>query len=224
MDAIIKVGGSLAEAPSALKNLGVALSQIAKKHQVVEDTGGGRFADNVRDNDATFHLPALTAHRMAILAMDQYGLLLSHVIPEAVICESLREVKKILKNGKVKIFLPSKFLIECDPFEPSWDVTSDSITAFIATELKIAKVVFVTDVDGIYAPESRENANPTLLETVATNDLQKFVTRTSVDKFLPTILSRHVLDCYVVNGRYPERIEAVLSGKETVCTRILSVK
>ena len=188
MDAIIKVGGSLSETPNVLNKLGVALSQMAKKHQVVVVPGGGRFADNVRDIDATFHLPALTAHRMAILAMDQYGLLLSHVIPDAITCESLRGLKKIAKIGKVTILLPAKFLVECDPFEPSWDVTSDSITAFIATQLKTTKVILVTDVDGIFAPESKENENPTLLETVTPSDLQKFVTRTSVDKFLPTIL------------------------------------
>lgn len=221
---MIKIGGSLAETPDALKMLGASLSQIAKKRQVVIIPGGGRFADAVRDLDATFHLPASISHRMAILAMDQYGLLLSHFIPNASKCDAIGEAKKLSKAGKVAIFLPSKFLNERDPFEPSWDITSDSITAYIATQIKAHKVILVTDVDGIFAQEPKENANLTLLSTISVFELQKFGVRTSVDKFLPTYLIEHSLDCYVVNGHYPERIEAVLSGKETICTRILTGK
>ena len=221
---MIKIGGSLAETPDALKRLGAFLSQIAKKRQVVIIPGGGRFADVVRDLDATFHLPAMMSHRMAILAMDQYGLLLDHVIPNASICDSVVEAKKLSKAGKVAIFLPSKFLNERDPFEPSWDITSDSITAYLATELKAPKAILVTDIDGIFAQEPKEKPNPTLLSTISAFELQKFGIRTSVDKFLPRYLIKHPLDCYVVNGHYPERIEAVLSGKETVCTRILASK
>jgi aspartokinase-like uncharacterized kinase len=44
--------------------------------------------------------------------------------------------------------------------------------------------------------------------------------RTSVDKFLPKLLLNLPIDCFVVNGLFPERVKAVLDGQEAVCTLI----
>ncbi len=161
----------------------------------------------------------MVSHRMAILAMDQYGLLLCGVVPEARACDSLKAVRDASGSGRLAVFLPSKFLSRSDPFEPSWDVTSDSIAAFIAHRLSAEKTVFVTDVDGIFIadPKSGETA---LLEEVSVETLLKLPSRTSVDRHLPRFLSVKPMDCYVVNGKYPDRVTAVLSGRTTVCTRI----
>ena len=58
MDAVIKVGGSLAEKPAALKALCTRLSEIAKEHSVVVVPGGGKFADAVRECDNQYGLSA----------------------------------------------------------------------------------------------------------------------------------------------------------------------
>jgi aspartokinase-like uncharacterized kinase len=108
-----------------------------------------------------------------------------------------------------------------DPFDPSWDVTSDSIAAYIACKLKAGNVVFVTDVDGIFTADPKNHGNVRLLSQVSVDALLGFSERTSVDKFLPVFLSQHELNCYVVNGLFPERLAAILSRQETVATRIL---
>ncbi|MCW4009650.1 MAG: delta 1-pyrroline-5-carboxylate synthetase [Candidatus Bathyarchaeota archaeon] len=220
MDAVIKVGGSLAENPEALKALGFVLSGAAKKHRLVVVPGGGRFADAVRELDAKFGLPAVVSHRMAIFAMDQYGLLLSQVFPVAVACDSLGEALALAEKGKLAVFLPSKLLLQGDPFSPSWEVTSDSIAAYIAVRLGATKAVFVTDVDGIYTDDPKRCADAALLSSVSVSELQKMGKRTSVDKFLPQFLLQNWLECCVVNGNYPERVEAALSNHQTVCTKI----
>ena len=112
-------------------------------------------------------------------------------------------------------------LLKFDPFEPSWDVTSDSIAAYIASKLKADKVVFVTDVDGIFSEDPKKHGNAQLLSQVSVADLMRLSERTSVDKFLSNFLSRHTLNCCVVNGRFPDRLAALLCGQETVSTRIL---
>ena len=224
MDAVIKVGGSLADTLDALKTLGAELCRLAKKHQITVVPGGGRFADVVRDLDAKFALPAMATHRMAILAMDQYGLLLSQVIPESCTCDSLEDAQKISSKGQVAIFLSSKLLFADDPLEPSWDVTSDSISAYIAAKLNALTVILVTDVDGVFTKDPKSQSDATLMKTISTNELIKFHKRTSVDKFLPKFLMKNQLDCYVVNGRFPERIGAILSGQKVICTRITSGK
>jgi aspartokinase-like uncharacterized kinase len=221
LEAVIKVGGSLSETPQTLEALSSELSRLAKRHRFVVVPGGGKFADAVRELDARFHLPSAISHRMAILAMDQYGLLLSQVIADSKTCDSLKAAREISRSGQAAILLQFKMLRKSDPFEPSWDVTSDSIAAYIACKLKADKAVFVTDVDGIFTADPKNHGEARLLSHVSVENLLRFSERSSVDKFLPVFLSQHTLNCYVVNGRFPERLAAILSGQETVATRIL---
>ena len=221
MDAVIKIGGSMAEIPDALKALCLELSNIAKKHQVVVIPGGGKFADAVRELDAKFRLPPLFSHRMAILSMDQYGLFLSQIIPNSCICDSFQEIEQISERGKVALFLPSRVLFEEDPFKPSWDVTSDSISAYFAIKLQATKIILITDVDGIFDKNPKQNSNAQLLCKVSADELLSHTERSSIDRFLPNLLLENQLDCFVVNGLYPARISEILKGQKTTCTQIV---
>jgi hypothetical protein len=64
MDAVMKIGGSLAEDPERLRALCTKLSEFAKKYAIVVVPGGGRFADVVRDFDKRFILFSGISHRM----------------------------------------------------------------------------------------------------------------------------------------------------------------
>ena len=222
MDAVIKVGGSLAETPEELRALCVELCQIAKEYAFVVVPGGGRFADAVREFDKKYALPPVVSHRMAILAMDQYGLVLSHLIPESCCLNGFKEVKSIREAKKVPVFLPSKLMFRDNSLEASWDVTSDSIAVYIAHRLHAERVILVTDVNGVFTKDPKKFADAKLMSEVSVRELLSFAERTSVDKFLPKYLSKNPIDCYVVNGKHPERIKAVLSGRKTICTRILA--
>jgi 5-(aminomethyl)-3-furanmethanol phosphate kinase len=220
LDAIIKVGGSLAENPQALKGLGNELCRLSKRYALVVVPGGGKFADVVRVLDANFSLPPIISHQMAILAMDQYGLFLSKVIPESITCQTLAEAKRLSAKRALPILLPSKLLSHKAPFVPSWDVTSDSISAYIAVKLNACKVIFTTDVDGIFSEDPRCSSHANLLAAISAGDLLELGTRTSVDKFLPELLKKNPIDCYVVNGFHSERVGQVLSEKPFIGTRI----
>ena len=222
MDAVIKVGGSLAETPEVLRALCVELCQIAKEYAFVVVPGGARFADVVRDFDEKFALPPVVSHRMAILAMDQYGLVLSHLIPESRCFNSIKTVKCISEDKKVSVLLPSKLMFLEDSLETSWDVTSDSIAAYIAHRLHAERVILVTDVNGVFTKDPKKFVDAKLMSEVSVGELLSYAERTSVDKFLPKYLSKNPIDCYIVNGKHPERIKAVLSGRKTICTRIVA--
>jgi len=122
----------------------------------------------------------------------------------------------------VPIFLPSRLMFQDDPLEHSWDVTSDSIAAYIASRLNTDKVILVTDVDGIFTSDPKKYSDAKLIKKLSTKKLLKLAQRTSVDKFLPKLLLNTQIDCYVVNGAYPERIEAILAGQHTICTLVKS--
>jgi aspartokinase-like uncharacterized kinase len=222
MDAIIKVGGSLAEDPAALRALCNRIGEIAKKYRIVVVPGGGKFADVVREFDQRFALSPDISHRMALLGMDQFGLLLSQIIPNSCAVYLLNDAKQLSEIRVVPIFLPSRLMFQEDPLEHSWDVTSDSIAAYIASRLHADKVILVTDVDGIFTSDPKKHSDAKLIKELSASELLKAVQRTSVDRFLPKLLSKTQMDCYVVNGAYPERIEAILAGQHTICTLVKS--
>ena len=217
---VVKVGGSLAMYPSSLRALCQKLSTLSKKHRLVVIPGGGEFADTVRAVDKRFNLSSRVSHRMAILGMDQYGLMLAELIPDCVAVVDLDEIAKAHDLGKVPIFLPSKLLFSEDPLENSWDVTSDSIALYTAYRLQARRALLVTDVDGVFTSDPREKKWAKLIEKVTPSELLALEKRTSVDKALPKLLSQWQIDCFVVNGLFPERIEAILDGREDIYTTI----
>ena len=220
MDATLKIGGSLAEEPDKLRALCMELVEMAGKHRVTVVPGGGRFADVVRELDERYHLQDTVAHNMAILAMDQYGMFLSTITPGSRTTRTLDGARRHSEAGLVSILLPSRLMSRADPLPHSWEVTSDSITAYIAGELRSEKLVLVTDVDGIYTGDPKDDPAAELIEEISVAELSTRDARTSVDAYLFNIISKERLDCYVVNGGYPERVRAILDNELPRCTRI----
>ncbi len=181
--------------------------------------GGGEFADTVRQFDKRFSLSNQASHKMAILGMDQYGWLLLDLIPAAVASTGLQEARKALAEGKLAVFLPAKFMLKGDPLENSWSVTSDSIALYIAHRLYAKRLMLVTDVDGVYYADPKTNPKATLIEEISSHKLST-LKRTSVDSALAGLLLKWRMDCFVLNGAYPDRVEAVLEGQKTVYTHI----
>ena len=217
---IVKVGGSLALYPEKLRNLCTKINEISKKQKLIIVPGGGEFADVVRCVDKRFHLSCNTSHKMAILGMDQYGLLLSDLMPYSVTANKLIEIKHFLDLDQLPIFLPSNSMIREDPLKNSWAVTSDSIAVYIASRLKVTKVLLITDVDGIYNNDPKTVSDAKLINDISASALLAMNKRTSVDEELPNLLLKNPIDCYVVNGLFPERIKSVLEGQEAICTLI----
>jgi aspartokinase-like uncharacterized kinase len=219
---VIKVGGSLAVEPDVLRGLCVELSRVAERFRVVVVPGGGEFADVVRDIDERFELGSGASHRMALLGMDQFGLVLSELIPNCCVASSLSVIGGLGSSGRVVVLLPSRLVFRARSLEASWDVTSDSVAAYVAGRLGATKLILVTDVDGVFSGDPKVDKDVELLAEVSASGLLEWGVRTSVDRFLPRLLLKFGLDCFVVNGRFPERVARVLTGESTVCTHILA--
>lgn len=219
MQAVLKIGGSLTKQPNSLVKLCKELSILAKTHRIVVVPGGGELADTVRRLYKTFTLSNVTAHKMAILAMDQFGLLLTDITPDAYFSYEIKKIKNNLET-KLPIFLPSKLMFLEDPLENSWDVTSDSISAYFADKFEANELVLVTDVDGIFKHNPKKGVKNKLIENISVKELLDLKDRTSVDKFLPKMILQSNLDCYVVNGKHPKRVRQILKNKDTICTHI----
>ncbi|UCH06015.1 MAG: uridylate kinase, partial [Candidatus Thorarchaeota archaeon] len=77
----MKIGGSLASSSEELRRLMQSIEDLSNHHTLVIVPGGGPFADNVRELQVALNASDSSAHWMAILAMEQFGELLSQYAP-----------------------------------------------------------------------------------------------------------------------------------------------
>ena len=213
-DAVLKVGGSLSHGQS-LSALCQTIGQLGSQQRLLIVPGGGDFADAVRDHYRRYHLSETTAHRMALLAMDQYGWLLSELIPGSSAVRDVLSARTIAAMGRVPILLAAALLIGADPLPHSWQVTSDSIAAWIAGLVSAARFVLLKDVDGLFSDQS---GTAQLLPVIRVKDLGD--RRGGVDEYLSTVLMSCNLETWVINGQRPDRLVELLLTSQTIGTRI----
>ena len=75
--------------------------------------------------------------------MDQYAHLIAARLDGAVFSETPHEIASALDCGKVPILAPSRWLRAADPLPHAWDVTSDSIAAWVAGRVGASQLVLV---------------------------------------------------------------------------------
>lgn len=220
MVTLIKIGGSLANTPKILIKLCEEIERIGKTHELVIIPGGSKFADVARIMDKDFNLSDIIAHKIAILGMDQFGYVLNNLIKNSYVIHQLDKIEKINKLKNIPVFLPSRFFFEKNPLENTWKITSDSISIYIAKQLKIHRVIITTNVDGIYNKDPNKFQSASLITKISAPDLNKFKLKTCVDEFLAKSIMNSKIKCFVANGRHPKRIKAIIKNKKTICTLI----
>jgi len=152
---VIKIGGGLIGVPTALDRVCALVSQIGRDRRVLVVPGGGPFAGLVREFDRSMRLSADTAHWMAILAMDQYAHVLVERIAGALLVEEPGAILGATKPAGVAVLAPSRWMRSADVLPHSWEVTSDSIAAFIAGAVDAERLVLIKPV-----ADSREPVDP----------------------------------------------------------------
>jgi aspartokinase-like uncharacterized kinase len=187
---VVKLGGSLcSQVPDLVAGL------LACERPLLIVPGGGLFADVVRklqvDDDS--------AHWMAIAAMDQYGWF---IVSQGIMATTLLKVP-----DRPVVFLPYCSLRQHDPLPHSWDVSSDSIAAWVADFLRL-DLVLLKSVDGIV-----ENGN--LIKQV------KIPVKTDVVDpfFIPFVLEKKNT-ATIINGSRFDRVDKFLRGETVPGTRI----
>jgi aspartokinase-like uncharacterized kinase len=187
---VVKLGGSLS---SRVPDLVPVLLASGRPLFIVP--GGGIFADAVRK----YQVDDDSAHWMAIASMDQYGWFIAS--------QGIMAIAHLQEPVRPVVFLPYCSLRQHDPLPHSWDVTSDSIAAWIGDFLGL-DLLLLKSVDGIL-----ENGN--LMEQV------KIPVKTEVVDpfFIPFVLEKK-LKTTIINGSRVDRVEKFLRGESVSGTRI----
>jgi len=141
VETVVKIGGSLLGHPETLDEVLAAVAGLPRTMLIVP--GGGGFADAVREADRRAGLGDDAAHWMAVLAMDQYAEAIVTKLPQARRVETLAGTHAALAAGHVPVLAPSRWLRSADPLPHSWDVTSDSIAAWVTGQAGASRLVLV---------------------------------------------------------------------------------
>ena len=140
---VVKLGGSLLANPSQWRVAISALTAAVPAHRLVVVPGGGPFADAVRSIDERFRLPDDTTHWMAIAGMDQHAEMIATSGAPFVKVTDTAGVTAAHDRHCVPVLAPLRWLRATDPLPHSWDITSDSIAAWIAGQINAARLVVV---------------------------------------------------------------------------------
>ena len=138
---VVKIGGSLLGSVELERWLQIFAQYSDGKVIIVP--GGGVFADAVRESQRLSNISDACAHRLAVLAMDQYGLLLANLNPLLATAKSELEIAERTWQHRAIVWLPSKMVFADDTISQSWDVTSDSIAAWLAEKLNATHLLLI---------------------------------------------------------------------------------
>jgi aspartokinase-like uncharacterized kinase len=138
---IVKLGGSLAAAGTLGVWLEAVVAHGAGRFVIVP--GGGGFADAVRAAQRRHGFSDRAAHRMALLAMEQYALQLLDLAPALCPAETEAEIATSLAAGRVALWFPHRMVAADPAIAESWNVASDSLAAWLARRLGARRLILV---------------------------------------------------------------------------------
>jgi dihydroneopterin aldolase len=141
---VIKVGGSCAASLDLKRWTGAVAASAGR---VVIVPGGGAFADAVRAAQRVMGFDDATAHHMALLGMEQFGRALASFDARLSPADSLAGLRRGLRDNKVPVWMPARMTLGATDVPASWDVTSDSLSAWLAGRLGARRLVLMKQMD-----------------------------------------------------------------------------
>jgi len=140
---VVKIGGSLHDSP----NLARWIEALERwPHRLTLVGGGGPFADAVRAAQPKLRYSNETAHAMAVLAMEQYALALSELYGLD-LAATREEIDAVHATGRIALWRASRMVGAATDIAPGWEVTSDSLAAWLARQTGADALLMIKSVD-----------------------------------------------------------------------------
>ncbi len=105
--------------------------------------------------------------------------------------------------------------------------SGDQIMEVMADIFKPERVVFVSDIDGLYTSDPKTDSDAKLIDTVTEGTLEKISSGSTVDDVTGGVrgkmesmlrMCKDGRDCVLVNGTVPGRLLSLLKGEDVPCT------
>jgi len=140
---VIKLGGSLMNDIDTLRQCLNTIEQTVTSRVVIVP-GGGPFADQVRMAQKYYQFNDEIAHKMALLAMQQMALIFKSIKPSFLLAN---QPLTIDNNVPVVIWSPDIQQADLALVDANWEVTSDSLAAWLSNQLQATELVLVKSAD-----------------------------------------------------------------------------
>lgn len=144
---VLKLGGSLNDSEYLIDWLRQAVHVAGRGASLILVPGGGAYADQVRRAQMRWGFDDQSAHRMALLAMEQTAAMLcalQHGLTEA---GTERAIRQTLARGGVPVWRPSGMALADPGIAADWTVTSDSLALWLAGRVGARGVLLVKSAD-----------------------------------------------------------------------------
>jgi 5-(aminomethyl)-3-furanmethanol phosphate kinase len=148
---VVKVGGSLFDwplLPSRLTAFLKATHERGGASRIVLIAGGGAAVDMIRSLDRIHRLGDQAAHELALHALDLTAKVLASMVSGTVPVDRIELLSEVWNRGLIPILAPRRMLgenahYEHDRLPASWEVTSDTIAAWVAIYLHAERLVLL---------------------------------------------------------------------------------
>lgn len=177
---VIKIGGSLLGADELANWLKIIA--LYGDGKVIIVPGGGVFADAVRSAQQISKLSEKCAHELAVKSMDQFASVLVDIEPSLAKARNELELAERGWQHRGIVWLPSQMILADTDIPNSWDVTSDSIAAWLAHRVHADKLILL------------KSARPK-----AESSLEELIEQEFIDKAFPFYLQEKTFDCWIVD-------------------------
>ena len=195
---VIKIGGSLQDSSYLSEWLDIVLQCGGGKVVIVP--GGGKFADAIRQCQIRNGFDDISAHKMALLAMEQYARLFKERVPELQLVDDISAIHACEVNKRIAVWLPYKMVVGASDIPASWEVTSDGLAAWLAIKLQYSSLILVKSV-----------SMPTNYSTY-----EELAARGLIDTFLVQLQADSSLDINWMEKNEAELLPAVLKNESSI--------
>lgn len=172
---VVKLGGSLLAWPNTPNRLKEWLRRQSAAKTVLL-AGGGELVDVVRGWDTRFCLGADVSHKLALDCMSLTGKLVASWLPDA---DEVQKLEQVRESRSSTIILDARnWVLGSSQLPATWELTSDSIAAAVASELSAGELVLLKSC--LPADSELEYYDPLFSQFVATRNV-RFVSLRSMD-------------------------------------------
>jgi dihydroneopterin aldolase len=198
---VVKIGGSLTGAGDLQGWLAAAAACAGR---IILVPGGGPFADAVRIAQPKLNFDDRAAHQMAVLAMEQFGCALASLHGQLKLAPSVAVMRRMMRDREVPVWLPARMVLAAREIPASWDVTSDSLAAWLAGKIGAERVLLVKRVELRHEPVSLEEA----------------VSRGVADRAFPWFLRESGASAVILGASSPATLAGAVDGAPRAGARI----
>jgi 5-(aminomethyl)-3-furanmethanol phosphate kinase len=144
---VTKIGGSLARDARVRAWIEALKQGFAQQDRLIIVPGGGTLADGVRRLQEELRFDDLAAHHMALLSMEQFGLALASLWPQLTRAATIAAIRRAWRMKNIPWWAPTQMTLAELAIPGSWDITSDSLSAWLAGLLRADRLLLIKSVD-----------------------------------------------------------------------------